>query len=268
MTIGEVGLNEIRLADKNDKTYIKFNTDELMKLRHLSRESLTSSSDFSKGSTKQSVYSKTISPYSSTNSLNSMDSATGMNPNHRNYSHNRASLPQPPVAPQRKKRVAPRPPSQNSINENTVLENDRNGNSNVFKKPLPLALPRQAFHASTPNLNVVNGNSNEPKFSVFNKINNNNNNNNEHTTNNNHSNGVEDQQVNGKRTNSITDLRQRQPAALPDEVAVDTSPIYSTVELRKSRTSSESSDLPTPQKRTSVGEKNTPNRLLLKSKYI
>lgn len=263
MTIGEVGLNEIRLADKNDKTYIKFNTDELMKLRHLSRESLTSSSDFSKGSNKQSVYSKTISPYSSTNSLNSMDSATGMNPNHRNYSHNRASLPHPPVAPLRKKRVAPRPPSQNSINENSVVENERNGNG-VFKKPLPLAMPRQAFHASTPNLNGVNGtsNTNEAKSTIFNKIHNNNNtninnnNNNEHTHNNNNnannSNNVEDLKVNGNRTSSVIDLRQRQPAALPDNT-VDPSLIYSTVELRKSRTSSESSDLPTPKKRTFVG---------------
>lgn len=247
MTIGEVGLNEIRLADKNDKTYIKFNTDELMKLRHLSRESLTSSSDFSKGSNKQSVYSKTISPYSSTNSLNSMDSATGMNPAHRNYSHNRASLPHPPVAPQRKKRVAPRPPSQNSINENTIVEHSHNGNGD-FKKPLPMAMPRQAFHASTPNLNGVNGNNNESKFSVYNKIHNNNNN--EHTHNNNNTN---EQQVNGNRTSSVTDLRLRQPAALPDDT-VEPSPIYATVELRKSRTSSESSDLPTPKRRTFVGK--------------
>lgn len=248
MTIGEVGLNEIRLADKNDKTYIKFNTDEIMKLRHLSRESLTSSSDFSKGSNKQSVYSKTISPYSSTNSLNSIDSATGMITNHRNYSNNRASLPHPPVAPQRKKRVAPRPPSQNSINENTIVENDQNGSS-VFKRPQPMAMPRQAFHASTPNLNGVNGTNNETKLSIFNQINNNNNN--EQAKNNNNINEVE-QQVKDIRTSSITDLRQRQPVALPDD-AVDPSPIYSIVGIRKSRTSSESSDLPTPKKRTFLG---------------
>lgn len=248
MTIGEVGLNEIRLADKNDKTYIKFNTDDLMKLRHLSRESLTSSSDFSKGSNKQSAYSKTISPYSSTNSLNSMDSATGMNPNHRNYSHNRASLPHPPVAPTRKKRVAPRPPSQNSITENRAVESHRersNGNGDVFKKPLPTAMPRQTFHASTPNLNGINHNNNgDSKLTIFN------NNNNEHTYNNN--NNIENT-ANSKKSEilngSITDLGQRLPAALPEDTLDE-----SLQPSQQSRTSSESSDLPTPKKRTIVGK--------------
>lgn len=152
MTIGEVGLNEIRLADKTDKTYIKFNTEDIMKLRHLSRESLTSSSDFSKGSARQ--YSKTVSPYSSTNSLNSMDSATGLNQrNHNNNVHQQQQQQRssthllPPVAPQRKKRVAPRPPS--------IVMDAVNGNADdgLFKKPA--AVPRRAFHASTPNLNGV-----------------------------------------------------------------------------------------------------------------
>lgn len=250
MTIGEVGLNEIRLADKNDKAYIKFNTDELMKLRHLSRESLTSSSEFSKGSTKQSVYSKTISPYSSTNSLNSMDSATATNAqHHQNYSHNHiASLQHPPVVPQRKKRLAPRPPSQNLINENTeVMDTEYRNSTSVFKQPLPLALPRQAFHASTPNLTSTKNNKNELSIKPPQDNNNITNNNNEHTINN-----------NAIRTSNNyfagpADVRQRQPDVQTDETA-DPSPIYSTVVLRKSRTLIESTEMPTPKKRTLIGK--------------
>lgn len=190
MTIGEVGLNEIRLADKTDKAYIKFNTDDIMKLRHLSRESLTSSSDFSKSSARQ--YSKTVSPYSSTNSLNSMDSATGLNQRHNahnnnmqhshNHNHNGRLLamssplqqqqqPFPPVAPQRKKRLAPRPPTATSsyrgsaadlsgstITLNASIASATTDSSSsaapTFKKPAaPLAMPRKALYASTPNLN-------------------------------------------------------------------------------------------------------------------
>lgn len=103
-----------------------------------------SSSDLSRNS-KQFL--KTTSPYSSTNSLNSMDSS-GMSSSSRSN---------PPVPPQRKKRAAPRPPSQNSIPERKI-DDSTDINFNQFKEPLPV-LPRKNFHVSSPNLvnhNYVN----------------------------------------------------------------------------------------------------------------
>ncbi|XP_037041054.1 uncharacterized protein LOC119077839 isoform X2 [Bradysia coprophila] len=135
LTIGEVGLNEIRLSLKTDshhEPYPKFHTDEIVKLRQNSRESL-SSSEFSKNSSRQ--YIKTTSPYSSTNSLSSMDS-TGLNSRHH-----------PPIAPSRKKRIAPRPPSQSSLSERS----DVNGGEHVFKQPQPV-MPPKNFFVSSPNL--------------------------------------------------------------------------------------------------------------------
>lgn len=134
LTIGEVGLNEIRLTLKTDsrhEPYPKFHTDEIVKLRQNSRESL-SSSEFSKNSSRQ--YAKTTSPYSSTNSLSSMDS-TGLNSRHH-----------PPIAPSRKKRVAPRPPSQISLTERSEVNGDH-----VFKQPHPVMPPKNLF-VSSPNL--------------------------------------------------------------------------------------------------------------------
>ncbi|KAG4076124.1 hypothetical protein HA402_011470 [Bradysia odoriphaga] len=134
LTIGEVGLNEIRLSLKTDshhEPYPKFHTDEIVKLRQNSRESL-SSSEFSKNSSRQ--YTKTTSPYSSTNSLSSMDS-TGLNSRHH-----------PPIAPSRKKRIAPRPPSQSPLSERS----DVNG-EHVFKQPHPV-MPPKNFFVSSPNL--------------------------------------------------------------------------------------------------------------------
>lgn len=134
LTIGEVGLNEIRLAlitDSRHEPYPKFHTDEIVKLRQNSRESL-SSSEFSKNSSRQ--YTKTTSPYSSTNSLNSMDS-TGLNGRHH-----------PPIAPSRKKRIAPRPPSQCSLSERPETNGDH-----VFKEPHPV-MPSKNFFVSSPNL--------------------------------------------------------------------------------------------------------------------
>lgn len=121
-----------------------------MKLRHNSRESI-SSSDMSKHSAGGNAkYMKTTSPYSSTNSLNSIDSA-GMSNNSRSHHH-------PPVAPTRKKRMAPRPPSQNSIPENgqttvkqSSITDNSDDNGNVFKAPFPV-VPRKKFHGSSPNL--------------------------------------------------------------------------------------------------------------------
>lgn len=133
LTIGEVGLNEIRLTLKTDshEPYPKFHTDEIVKLRQNSRESL-SSSEFSKNSSRQ--YIKTTSPYSSTNSLSSMDS-TGLNSRHH-----------PPIAPSRKKRIAPRPPSQSSLSERSEVNGDH-----VFKQPHPVMPPKNVF-VSSPNL--------------------------------------------------------------------------------------------------------------------
>lgn len=135
----------MRLASKTE-TYHNdnFNTDEIIKLRSANRDSM-SSSDLSRNS-KQFL--KTTSPYSSTNSLNSMDSS-GMSSSSRSN---------PPVAPQRKKRAAPRPPSQNSIPEQKIDCSQTDINFNQFKEPLPV-LPRKNFHVSSPNLvnhNYVN----------------------------------------------------------------------------------------------------------------
>lgn len=167
MTVGEVGLNGLRLADRNEKADIKFNADDIMKLRQLSRESLTSSSEFSKGSARQ-YHSKTVSQYSSTNSLNSMDSATGMNQRNQRNSNGGGQTNGGvsrnvgvPVVPQRKKRLAPRPPASAALSTQSTVDlrttnrtaptpNVQQPDDVVFRKPL--TLPRRAFHASTPNL--------------------------------------------------------------------------------------------------------------------
>lgn len=122
-----------------------------MKLRHNSRESISSSEMSKHSAGGNAKYMKTTSPYSSTNSLNSIDS-TGMSNNSRSHHH-------PPVAPTRKKRMAPRPPSQNSIPENgqttvvqsAITENHSDDNGIVFKAPFPV-VPRKKFHVSSPNL--------------------------------------------------------------------------------------------------------------------
>lgn len=83
-----------------------------------------------------------------------------------------------PIAPQRKKRTAPRPPSQNSIPEN---HENSTVDSDGFKKPsAPMALPRRQFHMSFPNLssNHNNNNHNDTKTKQYEEFNNNNNNNN------------------------------------------------------------------------------------------
>lgn len=96
-----------------------------------------------------------VSPYSSTNSLNSTDSS-GMMMNQRMNNNGG------PVVPNRKKRIAPRPPSQNSIPENPeiVCSKDESNsphshivaNSNV--EPKYSNLMRQNFHMSSPNLAI------------------------------------------------------------------------------------------------------------------
>uniref|UniRef100_A0A1L8E3F9 Putative proteoglycan 4 n=1 Tax=Nyssomyia neivai TaxID=330878 RepID=A0A1L8E3F9_9DIPT len=136
LTIGEVGLNEIRLVPKTERHHNGFNIEDLGKMRLPggNRESL-SSSEVSRNSRQ---FLKTTSPYSSTNSLNSVESSGS----HRH---------QPPVAPIRKKRAAPRPPSQNSIPEHQMDINRNNTITGEFKKPLPV---KKNFHVSSPNLTI------------------------------------------------------------------------------------------------------------------
>lgn len=141
-TIGEVGFNEIRLVLKSEPRYTsdfhRFHSDDLMsKYKSNARDHSVSSSDEISRNLKN--VSKT-SPYSSTNSLNSLDS-TGMNSNKNT---------QQPVAPMRKKkRPAPRPPSQSSISEQQEIFTT--STLNVFKEPHSI-LPRKNFHVSSPQL--------------------------------------------------------------------------------------------------------------------
>uniref|UniRef100_A0A1B0CDR1 Proteoglycan 4 n=2 Tax=Lutzomyia longipalpis TaxID=7200 RepID=A0A1B0CDR1_LUTLO len=138
LTIGEVGLNEIRLVPKTERLHNgnNFNIDDLNKMRLPGNRESLSSSEVSRNSRQ---FLKTTSPYSSTNSLNSVESS-GSHPRH-----------QPPVAPARKKRAAPRPPSQNSIPEHQMDINRNTTKTTEFKKPLPV---KKNFHVSSPNLSV------------------------------------------------------------------------------------------------------------------
>lgn len=141
--------------------YDKFNTDEIMKMRPNGRSSFSSSSDFSHNNNNNNNnsaqinnnnnshsisainnrhYMKTTSPYSSTNSLNSVDSS-GVSSSSRGGCH-------PPAIPMRKKRAAPRPPSQNSIPEQCPATIGATDTPPVFKQPLP----RSNLHVSSPNL--------------------------------------------------------------------------------------------------------------------
>jgi hypothetical protein len=130
-----VGYNELRLVLKTESRinsdFQRFSAEDVMKYK---TESITSS----EMSRNMRNASKT-SPYSSTNSLNSLDS-TGMNSTGKT---------QAPVAPiRKKKRAAPRPPSQNSIPEQEIFSSST---LNVFKEPHSI-LPRKNFHVSSPQL--------------------------------------------------------------------------------------------------------------------
>ncbi|XP_068152509.1 uncharacterized protein [Drosophila tropicalis] len=155
-TIGAVGLSEIRLCLKSE-SYDSFNADSLPKFHRTGaardRDSLSSSSDFS-SSRNSKITAKTPSPYSSSNSLNSMDS-TGMN-----YTRTPVVVPNKVMAPPpRKKRAAPRPPSQVVIPEQSVPDLTRE------KNPEPayaVIVKRPQLCMSTPNLSAeldCNGNS-------------------------------------------------------------------------------------------------------------
>lgn len=139
-TIGEVGLNELKLALKTESRFNsdfhRFHADDMMKYKSSVPDSV-SSSEISRNYGKTPM--QKASPYSSTTSLNSLDS-TGMN---------LTAKTQAPVAPVRKKRAAPRPPSTTSIPEQ---EQEIFGTTlNVFKEPHSI-LPRKNFHVSSPQL--------------------------------------------------------------------------------------------------------------------
>lgn len=168
LTIGQVGLNELRLVAKTEKYHNNnFNTDEIVRLRqHHPQNSSNKSSSLT-------------SPYSSTNSLNSIDSS-GMSSSSRGGI---VSLnPHPPVVPARKKRAAPRPPSQNSIPENKDI-NFNNQIKNEFKEPQSV-IKAKNFYVSSPNLATNYGNNEKQTHSNIN--NNNIKNNFNHINNNNH----------------------------------------------------------------------------------
>lgn len=159
-TVGAVGLSEIRLCHKSE-SYDNFNAAEILTLRNTAGRNSLSSSELSSRNSKHTL--KTASPYSSTNSLTSSDSAGMSNYSGQlGYAHPPPSLQsftqqKPPVAPVRKKRAAPRPPSQNSVtlsNGNGDVQpqqqQDQQKSSTLEVKQPSLA--RKEFHVSTPNL--------------------------------------------------------------------------------------------------------------------
>lgn len=95
------------------------------------------------------------SPYSSTNSLNSSDSSGTV-------TNQRLSNGCIPAVPNRKKRVAPRPPSQNSIAEDPelncteVVHFQRKHVDADAEPAIRTHLDRQNFHVSSPNLTTDN----------------------------------------------------------------------------------------------------------------
>ncbi|XP_017964358.1 mucin-5AC [Drosophila navojoa] len=155
-SIGAVGLSEIRLCHKSE-SYDSFNADSMLKFQRTggTRDSLSSSSEFSSSRHSHSkLTAKTPSPYSSSNSLNSMDS-TGMN-------YTRTPV-VPPKAlsvapPPRKKRVAPRPPSQVAIPEQSVAQFNETPTPTATPAPTPtepayaVIVKRPQLCMSTPNL--------------------------------------------------------------------------------------------------------------------
>lgn len=143
-TVGEVGLSEIKLAPKSSKE------DITVRYRIHSNVSRENRLVVTRPHTMSAV-----SPYSSTSSLNSMDSSLIM-------MNQRVNSNGGPIAPSRKKRTAPRPPSQNSIpenpekvcskNESNLQMNQITVNSKVDPKHSNLLRPN--FHMSSPNLAI------------------------------------------------------------------------------------------------------------------
>nr|XP_040226959.2 uncharacterized protein LOC120951987 [Anopheles coluzzii]XP_040226960.2 uncharacterized protein LOC120951987 [Anopheles coluzzii]XP_040226961.2 uncharacterized protein LOC120951987 [Anopheles coluzzii]XP_040226963.2 uncharacterized protein LOC120951987 [Anopheles coluzzii]XP_049463345.1 uncharacterized protein LOC120951987 [Anopheles coluzzii]XP_049463347.1 uncharacterized protein LOC120951987 [Anopheles coluzzii] len=229
MNIGEVGLSEIRMMSRKELEALRnsdyrLSTSDIFRMHQKGARDTggtsVSSSDLSRTS---KLALKTTSPYSSTNSLNSMDSS-GVSSSSRGgggvgghsgtangTATNGHSQMGPPVAPTRKKRLAPRPPSQSSIPEvsrvppqtppqqsNGGTPGDKHGtDDHIFKEPQLPPYSRQNFHVSTPNLydrelkpaDIINNNGNgsvHPKTANGDRngysadVHNNNNNNNIH----------------------------------------------------------------------------------------
>ncbi|KAH8418946.1 hypothetical protein KR222_009045 [Zaprionus bogoriensis] len=145
-TIGAVGLSEIRLCHKSE-SYDSFNADTMLKFQRTAatRDSLSSSSDFSSSRHSHSkLTAKTPSPYSSSNSLNSMDS-TGMN-----YTRTPVVPPKALAPPPRKKRAAPRPPSQLVIPEQSVAQFNTVAGTAAAAAPTPTPPAPAPAGGSTP----------------------------------------------------------------------------------------------------------------------
>lgn len=159
LTIGAVGLSEIRLCHKSE-SYDNFNSDEIIKLHRTSliRESL-SSSEFSSRNSKHTT--KTTSPYSSTNSLNSMDSTALSYGGRTNKLPANTTAATKMSAPPRKKRAAPRPPSQIAIPEKSALivengeekENVKTTTTTITTPTSPMKT--KDFSVSSPNLSTT-----------------------------------------------------------------------------------------------------------------
>ncbi|CAO1435847.1 unnamed protein product [Diamesa serratosioi] len=154
-TIGEVGLNELKMVLKSESQF-NSNFQDMLKYKSQTSNSVTSS-EISRNS--KSLLRKS-SPYSSSNSINSLDS-TGMSTSLKMA---------PPVAPARKKRLAPRPPSQIIIPEKGILST--NINDVLLKEPCSI-LPRRNFHVSSQQLHSTDGyqGNHQSKLSIHNAVN-------------------------------------------------------------------------------------------------
>ncbi|XP_035778745.1 uncharacterized protein LOC118459451 [Anopheles albimanus] len=177
MNIGEVGLSEIRLMSRKELEALRnsdyrLSTSDIFRMHQkTARETSGATSVTSSDLSRTSKMVKTTSPYSSTNSLNSADSSgvssssRGGTINNGHVGNGHHQMVPAPVAPARKKRVAPRPPSQNSIPEmrpvavtHTTSSNGSVGKQSpaddhqLFKEPQLPPYSRQNFHVSTPNL--------------------------------------------------------------------------------------------------------------------
>lgn len=194
MTIGEVGLSEIRLAPKQINPVAMTVVEELkmrMQTKQLPIQSNGETRYMSNWRTNQQQRSHTFSasPYSSSNSLNSTDSS-GQN------SSIRSSM---PAIPCRKKRAAPRPPSQNSIPEEKPSPIEAKMNALNNKKS---NLMRQNFHVSSPNL--TNGGTSALSISNFDDSRNNPINRSDSMCNERPQSMIVDEQQNGSRAHSRT----------------------------------------------------------------
>lgn len=155
-TIGEVGLNELKMVLKSESQFNSNFQDIKLNYKSQTSNSVTSS-ELSRNSKSQL---RKSSPYSSSNSLNSLDS-TGQNTSLKMV---------PPVAPARKKRLAPRPPSQIIIPEQEIVST--NLSDVLLKEPLSI-LPRRNFHVSSQQLHSTDGyqGNHKSKLSINNAIN-------------------------------------------------------------------------------------------------